>query len=125
MRSVTVEIAGRSFDLVATFAAARELAQKVADPMFIAREAAIDDQMSKSGIIYQPKFALTVDNVPLMLWIGAKASGNKVTLPEMQEAVFNHGFLECKSLVMDYLALIVTPQAMETVEAKPDAKPGE
>lgn len=125
MRSITVDIAGRSFDLKATFSAARELAQKVADPLFIAREAAIDDQMGKAGIIYQPKFALTVDNVPMMLWIGAKAGGSKVTLQEMQEAVFDHGFLEAKAAVMDYLAMIVTPQAMEKVEATADAKPGE
>lgn len=114
MRSITVEIGGLRLELAATFGAARDIAKAVADPLAIAREAALEAMMGQVGQVYHPKFAFTVENVPMIIHIGAKAAGEKVTLAEVQDAVFDAGLLIGKAVASDYLALIVTPRGEET-----------
>lgn len=125
MRSMTIELAGREVELAATFKAASELSQKVGDPIAIAREAQIEAAMSQTGLIYHPKWSFTVDNVPLILHIGAKAAGSKMSLADMQDAVMEAGFLEAKASALEYIALIITPKAQEKVDSEGEAKPGE
>lgn len=114
MRSMTAELGGLRFELAANFGAARDIAKQVADPLAIAREAALEAMMAQVGQVYHPKFSFTVDNVPVILHIGAKAAGEKVTLAEVQDAVFEAGLLIGKAVASDYLALIVTPRSEET-----------
>lgn len=111
-----VTIGGLDLELAFTFGAGREISQKIGDPLAIAREAAIEAMMTQSGMTYSPKWVPTVENVPMMLWIGAKHAGMTVKLDQVQEAVFAHGFIEAKDIAMDYLAGIVTPSAREKVD---------
>lgn len=123
MRSMVAEFGGLRLELAATFGAARDIAKHVADPLAIAREAALEAMITG----YNPKFGFTVENVPLIISIGAKAAGEKATLAEIQEAVFDAGFLVGKSIASDYLALIVTPRNQETPDNVAEGKdqPGE
>lgn len=114
MRSMTAEFGGLRLELAATFGAARDIAKQVADPLAIAREAALEAMMAQVGQVYHPKFSFTVDNIPMLIHIGAKAAGEAVTIKDVQEAVFDAGLLVGKSIASDYLALIVTPRSEET-----------
>lgn len=114
MRAMTAEFGGLRLELAATFGAARDIAKQVADPLAIAREAALEAMMAQVGQVYHPKFTFTVDNIPVLIHIGARAAGEKVTLAEIQDAVFEAGLLVGKSIASDYLALIVTPRSEET-----------
>lgn len=111
-----VTIGGIDFELAYTFGAGREISQKIGDPLGIAREAAMEAMMSQAGMAYTPKWMPTVENVPMMLFIGAKHAGMTIKLEQVQEAVFNHGFIEAKDIAMEYLAGIVTPSAREKVD---------
>lgn len=108
-----VTIGGVDLELAYTFGAGREISQKIGDPLAIAREAAVEAMMGQAGLTYSPKWMPTVENVPMMLWIGAKHAGMSIKLEQVQEAVFAHGFLEAKEVAMGYLAGIVTPSARE------------
>jgi len=127
MRSMTAEFGGLRLELAATFGAARDIAKQVADPLAIAREAALEAMMGQVGQVYHPKFSFTVENVPVIIHIGAKAAGEKATLAQIQEAVFEAGLLVGKSVASDYLALIVTPRNQETPDESGEGKeqPGE
>lgn len=118
MHSKAVTIGGIDLELAFTFGAAREIAQKVGDPLAIAREAALEAMMANVNMVHNPKWLPTVDNVPLMIWIGAKHGGFAGKLEDVQDAVFLHGFVECKQIALDYLAGIVTPSARETMDGK-------
>lgn len=111
----TVTLGDLSFDVMATFGAARDVGRAVFDPLAVAREAAIEDEMQKVGIVYQPKLALTVENVPVILHIGAKAAGEKVTLELIQEASFDAGLLVSKMAAIDYLGMLISGKSQEAV----------
>lgn len=125
MHSKLVTVGGLDLELAFTFGAAREIAQKVGDPLAIAREAALEAMMSQAGMVHQPKWIPTVDNVPMLLWIGAKHGGSDVKIERVQQAVFDHGFIEAKQIALDYLAGIVTPSARENLEGGGKADAGE
>lgn len=113
MREIEVTLGGETVTLAATFGAAMKLAEKVADPLLIAREAALEGTMIARGMPYDPRFKFTVANVPLILWIGMQAAGNKAKLEDVQEMVFNAGFIAARDAAVDYIALIVRPQSEE------------
>jgi len=116
MRGFTASIGGRDIEIAATFGAAREISEKVADPIAIVREATLEEQIGAH--IYKARFAFTVKNIPVILLAGARAAGSKMTLDEMQEACFNEGFLECKPHAFNLILMLTTPKTDE----KPDAE---
>lgn len=125
MHSMIVTVGGLEMELALNFGAAREISQKVGDPLGIAREAALEAMMSQAGIVHQPKWVPTIENVPMILWIGAKHGGSDVKLEQVQEAVFAHGFIESKGVALDYLAAIVTPSAREKMDGGKASDAGE
>lgn len=125
MRSFTFEHDGEEHVMTATFAAAEEIAQKVADPLFMAREAAIEAQLAASGIAYQPKFMFSVANLPLIFAAGLKASGSVMKRDEIKAMVFDMGLIEAKEIASRYIALIATPKSERPVEPAKDDAPGE
>jgi hypothetical protein len=125
MDRMSVTVGGLDLELGFNFGAGREISQKVGDPLAIAREAALEAMMNQAGIIHQPKWVPTVENVPMILFIGCKHGGMSVKLEEVQDAVFRHGFLEAKVVALDYLAGIVTPSAREKIEEKGGDNSGE
>jgi hypothetical protein len=119
MREYETTLNGEAVTLAATFKASQEIAKKVADPLVIAREAAIEGMALRVGAFqHQPKFRFTTENVPLLLHIGLRAAGSKMTLEDVQEAVFADGFAKCRDDAENYLALIVGPRSEEIGEAE-------
>lgn len=121
MRSMTVEIGGLELELAATFKAAREISEKVADPLAIAREAILEGSIGPS--VYQPRFTFTVQNIPKIIWIGAKAGGFAGKLDEIEEACFDAGMMECKAHAFNFIMMLSTPRSQEVAVA--DAPKGD
>lgn len=125
MREATVTLAGREIRLAATFGAADEIAKRIADPLLIAREAAVEAGFAAARISYEPKWRPDVQTVPMILHIGAKAAGETLSLKEMQDLAFEHGLIEAMALAIDYIAMIVTPQSDQVEPKKGEASSGE
>lgn len=113
MRKYECKMGGEELVLVANFAASLEIANKVADPLKIAREASLEQMMMEKGIPYNPKWGFTVENIPEILHIGLKAADSKLSLSRVQELVFEVGFAAARDHAMEYLALIVGPAPEE------------
>lgn len=124
MREMHVELAGEPITLAATFKASVEIANRVADPLEIAREASIEATMLAQSLPYQPKFKFTVDNVPLLLWIGMKAAGDTRKLEDAQELVFEHGFVASRDIALNYLVMIVTPKTDQDPDSNQEQSSG-
>ena len=124
MRAFTFEHGGEEYTMAATFGASVDLAEKVADPLFIAREAAVEAAL---GAVYQPKFRFTIQNVPQIIAIGLRAGGhNSMTLSAVQAMVFDIGFREAMDIATRYVAMVITPKSEEVTEIEAsDAAPGE
>lgn len=113
MREITVTLAGEEIELAATFKASMEVAKKVGDPLFIASEVALEAQLVGAGMPYNTKWRATIENVPLVLHIGQKAAGGDRSLEDMQNLVFENGFLESREAAFRYLALMTTTHSEE------------
>jgi len=125
MREVTIKLAGKELTLLANFKASLELAEKVCDPMQMAREASVTDAMHSRGINYTPKWQFDIDNVPQVIYIGLKAAGSTMKLEEVQELVFEEGFFSAMSEATRYVTHIVGPQTEEEMEPSDDkGEPG-
>lgn len=118
MRTMTIEHGGETYELAATFKASLEIADKVGDPLSIAREAVLEAIMMQTRMPYTPKFSFTVRNVPVILHAGLKAAGVDMKLAQVEELVFDHGFVHARLWAADYIALLVEPKPH-----KPEAEP--
>lgn len=125
MRVYPVEIGSLQIDLAVTFGVAREIKEKIADPMLIAQEAAIGQRMADAGFTYSPKFSFDVENIPLVIWLGGKATDPALKLSDVQEACCDIGFVSAMQIADGFLAQFIAPRAKEKVEAKGEAKAGE
>lgn len=123
MRELNTMLGSEPLTLAATFKASLEINERIADPLMIAREAAIEAMMTSSRMPYTPRWSFTVENVPMIIWIGLKHAGDKRTLSDVQDMVFDAGFIAGRDVAVEYLAKIVTPQSEEVVGG--DAEPGE
>lgn len=126
MRLHSVEIADLQLDLAVTFGVAREIKEKVADPMLIAQEAAVQARFANSGIQRTARFEFTVENIPLILWIGAKVQHPDLKLSAVQEACVDAGLMQAMQIADGFLVQFIAPRSQEKVEATAkDATPGE
>ena len=125
MREITATLGGEEITLAANFKASMEIAEKVADPLAIAREAALEAMFSQALQAYDPRFRFTVKNVPQILHIGMKAAGDKRTLEQVQEMVFDAGFPDARDIAIEYIATVVTPKSEEVTDEPKDAPSGE
>lgn len=124
MRSFRFEHAGVEYQLAATFDAAAEIAETVADPLMIAREAHVSAAMAQNGLVHYPRFSFTIDNVPRVLAAGLRAAGNAKDIGAVRQIVFEMGFIEAQALADRYLAMLVTPQSERpTPDTKGDVSP--
>lgn len=124
MREYDGELAGRRIVLAANFAASQKIAKKVGDPLTIAREAMLEHYMLSMNIVYEPKWRFTIENIPEILHIGLEAAGERITMKDVQEWVFEAGFAAARDVATDYLALLVGPQP-EKLPEKSDDSSGE
>jgi len=125
MREMHIELGGEQVTLAATFKASVEIADRVADPLEIAREASIEATLLTQNLPYQPKFKFDVKNVPMILWIGMKAAGDSRKLEDVQELVFEEGFIAARDIVLTYLASIVVPKSESVEESTKGTDSGE
>lgn len=116
MRTHKIELGDISFDVALTFGAAKEISSAVHDLLSMHREATLELDMKAVGIVYQPKFSLTTDNVPTILYIGAKAAGEKIGLAEIQEAAFDFGLVNSKAAVLGYLVKMISAKGEEKAD---------
>lgn len=123
MRHVTFTHDGREYRLRATFEAGEEIAEKVADPFMIAREAGLDLHFASINVPYQPKFMLKMKSVRDILAIGFRAAGEDAS--KVQDLIMDMGLNAAKAIAEEYLVLFFTPSSQKKSEAKGDAKPGE
>jgi len=117
MRELEATLSGTEIKLAATFKAGVDLSQKVADPLYIAREATLEVLMSERGLPYTPKWMFTTENIPVIIHIGMKAAGSNKTLEQVQEMVFDEGFPNARAIAMEYIGLLVGPTP-EEVDSK-------
>lgn len=125
MRTYSVEISHLQLELPVTFGVAREIKEKVGDPLAIAQEAALQARLSAAGIARKAAFEFTVENVPMILWLGAKVAYPDMKLSDIQEACCEIGFGAALQLADGYLAAFIAPRSQEKPEASGEAKPGE
>lgn len=126
MREFETTLGGKSVTLAANFKASQEIARKIGDPLIIGREAHLEALLTRPGFPpYDPKFKFTTENVPALLHIGLRAGGEKYTLEEVQELVFDEGFVTAKDKAIEYLALIISPRSEEFAEGDKGDAPGE
>jgi hypothetical protein len=116
---MTAEFGGLRLELAATFGAGREISDKVADLLAIHREAVVEGMFLQNNMPYQPKFSLTMKNVPMILHIGVKAAGGKTTMAEIENAMFEAGLHVGKEVALRYLTLYFV-----SGEETPDAGEG-
>ena len=119
MREMQATLGGREITLAATFKASLELAQHVGDPLTIMREAALESMFFQRGIPYEPKWRFTITNVLQTIMIGMKAAGQNPKMEEIQDLIFEDGFLKAKEIAADYLGLIGGPKPSEVSDKDP------
>lgn len=108
MRKFKAELGGEEIELAATWEASLEIAEQVADPLFMVNEAAKE---SVGG--YEPKFRFTVENVTRIIYIGAKAGGSDLTYKQIGKRVFETGFILAQSIAAGYITKIVVASSDE------------
>lgn len=107
MREYTATLGNKKFPLRANFSTSEQIMKEVGDPLWMAREATFESMMVERGLPYTPKFAFTVSNIAQIIYIGAKAYNEKVSLSEVQDAIFDAGFFAAKDEAVEYIALII------------------
>lgn len=107
MREYTATLGDKKFPLRANFQTSEQLMTKVADPLWMTREATLESIMMEKGLTYHPKFAFTVQNIAQIIFIGASAYNDKVTLGDVQEAVFDAGFYAARDEAIEYISLTI------------------
>lgn len=123
MRTTSITLGGKTYELVANFAASIEIARKVHDPLEIVRQAALEQLLTARGMPYTPKWQFTVENVPLVIHIGLTANESDLTLAEVQDLCFEAGFVEAQTAAVEYITCIVGPSTEEELP-EPKDKPG-
>ena len=125
MRKMVADFGGLRFEMAAHFGAAREISEKVADPLIIHREAVVEGMFLKNNIPYQPKFTMTLKNVPVILMIGAKAAGEKISMADIENAMFEAGLHVGKEVALQYLTMFFIKGDEELDSGEGKEQPGE
>jgi hypothetical protein len=123
MRKLTETLAGRELTFAATFDASMEICDKIRDPMEIVQISATTQMMRAHQIDYTPEWAFDTVNIPIILHIGAKAAGEDISLKQMQELVFEHGFYNSMAVATDYVGIIIGPVAEDSGEDSGEKEP--
>lgn len=111
MRNLTVELAGKKYELKADFAASLRIAKEVGDPLLISREANMEAYFLGANIPYEPKWKFTIKNVVAILAIGTGMDEE-----EMGAIVFQEGFIRARDKASLYLNEIIGPGPEEVAE---------
>ena len=122
MRTVPAKLANKSYDLAVTFKSSMEIAQHVADPLMIARETVVESMMLERGIPYAPRWEFTIENVTQTLVIAMKHTEGGLSQSEVEEAVFETGFIHAKAIAAEYISAIVGPSSEEPIKGGGEGK---
>jgi hypothetical protein len=129
MRTVLAELGALHLDLGVTFGAGREIAAKVADPLFIVQETQIATAIAEQyGPVatakHESKFSFTVENIPLIIWIGGKVTQPDLKLSDVQESMMDAGINAALPIVVRYLGAFFAPMGQEKVETDGETQAG-
>lgn len=113
MRNHSVKLGSLDLDLAITFGVAREIKEKVADPMLIINAVAMAQGMAASGLLHKLRFEFDVENVAQIVHIGAKPNHPDLKLAEVQEACCEAGFFAARNAVTDFMAHFVDNTSKE------------
>jgi len=108
--------------LVANWKTSLEVAERVGDPMMIAREAVKEAVLLEKGLPFRPDFVLTTENVAEIIHIGVNAGDTEMSLDRIGELIFDAGIFAGKEIATDYLAMIIGPQSKEMPKKKGDKR---
>jgi hypothetical protein len=97
-RTVEVTIGGTVYRMPASYKAAREIAQKVGDPLKLAVAA-----YRQGGAV-----SMSVDDVVNVIAIGAGLAGCSLTVEAVGDAIVEAGVMEYLPVVGDYILAIVS-----------------
>jgi hypothetical protein len=118
MRIFKAEIGPLQLDLVIDFGVARGIKEQVGDPMLIAQEAAIAARMAEAGFTHKAKFAFDIENIPLIIWLGAKASDPDLKLSQVQDACIDIGLGAAMGIADSFLAQFIAPRSQAKAKLK-------
>lgn len=113
MRELTTTMGEQRLTLIANFRTSKQIAAQIDDPLMIVREISMSTVMAENRIPYTPKFQFTIDNIADFIYIGVKEGDAAVTLEQIQELVFEHGFFNSQAIATDFLSIIVGPKSEE------------
>lgn len=103
-RTVTVKLGTSEFHMPATYAASKEIAEVVGDPIRMAMDSATG------------KLDWTQEDVISIAYIGAKYAGCKFTRDQVGEHVVEAGVAKVASVCGEYIASIVAGGPQRKVE---------
>ena len=111
-RSISHTICGKKRTLVANFAAAEAVTDRVADIMMIADEAMLEAKMLEAGIMtHRPRWSASAHEVIEIISIGLEQGGDSVDEDDLKQWAFEVGLGTAKTLAYTYLGLIYAPAA--------------
>ena len=113
MRTMEAKLGDTALTLVANWKTSLEIAERIGDPMMIAREAVKEAVLLEKGLPFRPDFVLTTENVAEIIQIGVNAAGVNMSVHEIGELIFEAGIFVGKEIATDYLAMIIGPQSQE------------
>ena len=117
MRNHPAKIGDLDLDLAVTFGVAREIKEKVADPMLIVNSVVAAQNFAASGLLHKLRFEFDVENVAQVIYIGAKPNHADLKLVQVQDACCDAGFFIARNVAAEFLARFVDNTSQE---AKPE-----
>ena len=117
MRNHSAKIGDLELDMAVTFGVARDIKEKVADPMLIVNSVVAAQNFAASGLLHKLRFEFDVENVAQVIFIGAKPTHPELKLAEVQDACCDAGFFVARNVAAEFLARFVDNTSQE---AKPE-----
>lgn len=127
MRHITVKLGAKSLRLAASFGAAEEISDTVADAFFIVKNILLNAQMEAGGVTsYTPKFEYTAKNIAQILTIAVRhTDGLDLGDDEVRQLIMDAGLIEAAMETQKYISFLVTPSTERKTKDEPKAEPGE
>lgn len=126
MRSTTLEIGKKRYELRATWGAGDQILKDCRmDPMRIAQEAQLADSFAARGLPYNPRFAFDMHSTFAIIRAGLDAGADDLDDDALREGLMEIGMQKAGEVAIEYLALFISAGPTEKGDGKKDASPGE
>lgn len=129
MRSTTLEIGARKYELRATWAAGEAIEKDCRmDPMRIAQESQMAEAFAQRGLPYNARFHFDMRSTFAILRAGIKAGADDISDDDLKEGMLEIGMEAAGAAAIEFLSLYITNGPTEKGDGEAesgDAKPGE